>query len=49
MKSKEEKAIEFQLEKIGFSVEKQFDDNLKVDIIESFSSLNWAIIKYLNR
>tara|TARA_Y100000816_G_C25769831_1_gene404202 strand:- start:38 stop:457 length:420 start_codon:yes stop_codon:yes gene_type:complete len=42
-------SIEFQLEKIGFSVENQFDDNLKADIIESFSSLNWAIIKYLNR
>tara|TARA_B100000035_G_C20956774_1_gene534564 strand:- start:517 stop:936 length:420 start_codon:yes stop_codon:yes gene_type:complete len=42
-------SIDIQLEKIGFSVEEQFDDNLKVDIIESFSSLNWAIIKYLNR
>ena len=42
-------SIEFQLEKIGFSVENQFDDNLKVDIVESLYSLNWAIIKYLNR
>ena len=42
-------SIEFQLEKIGISIEKQFDENSKGEIIESGVSLNWAIIKYLNR
>ena len=42
-------SIEFQLEEIGYSIEKQFDENSKGEIIESGVSLNWAIIKYLNR
>ena len=42
-------SIEFQLEKIGYSIEKQFDENSKGEIIESGISLNWSIIKYLNR
>ena len=42
-------SIEFQLEKIGSSIEMQFDENSKGEIIESSLSLNWAIIKYLNR
>ena len=42
-------SIEFQLEEIGYSIEKQFDENYKGDIIESGISLNWAIIKYLNQ
>ena len=42
-------SIEFQLEEIGCSIEKQFDENSKGEIIESGISLNWAIIKHLNR
>jgi len=42
-------SIEFQLEEIGFSIEKQFDENSRGEIVESGASLNWAIIKYLNR
>ena len=42
-------SIEFQLEKIGYSIEKQLDENIKGEIIESGVSLNWAIIKHLNR
>ena len=42
-------SIELQLEEIGYSIEKQFDENSKGGIIESGLSLNWAIIKYLNR
>ena len=42
-------SIEFQLEKIGYSIEKQFDENSRGEIIESGVSLNWAIIKHLNR
>ena len=42
-------SIEFQLEKIGYSIEKQFDENSKGEIIESGVSLNWAILKHLNR
>ena len=42
-------SIEFQLEKISYSIEKQFDENSKGEIIESGVSLNWAIIKHLNR
>ena len=38
-----------QLEEIGCSIEKQFDENSKGEIIESGISLNWAIIKHLNR
>ena len=41
-------SIEFQLEKISYSIEKQFDESSKGEIIESGVSLNWAIIKYLN-
>jgi len=42
-------SIEFQLEKISDSIEKQFDESSKGEIIESGVSLNWAIIKHLNR
>ena len=42
-------SIEFQLEKISYSIEKQFDESSKGEIIESGMSLNWAIIKHLNR
>ena len=42
-------SIELQLEEIGYSIEKQFDENCKGEIIESGVSLNWAIIKHLNR
>ena len=41
--------IESQLEKIGHSIEGQLDENSKGEIIESGASLNWAIIKHLNR
>tara|TARA_Y100000768_G_scaffold184785_1_gene138341 strand:+ start:219 stop:638 length:420 start_codon:yes stop_codon:yes gene_type:complete len=42
-------SIESQLEEIGYSIEKKLDENSKGEIIESGVSLNWAIIKYLNR
>jgi len=42
-------SIEFQLEKIGHSIEKQLDKNSKGQIIETGVSLNWAIIKHLNQ
>ena len=42
-------SIEFQLEKISYSIEKQFDESSKWKIIESGVSLNWVIIKHLNR
>ena len=42
-------SIEFQLEKISDSIEKQFDESSKGEIIESGVSLNWAIIKHLNQ
>ena len=42
-------SIEFQLEKIGYYIEKQFDENSKGKIIEFGVDLNWAIIKHLNR
>ena len=42
-------SIEFQLEKISYSIEKQFDESSKGEIIESGLSLNWAIIKHLNQ
>ena len=42
-------SIEFQLEEIGCSIEKEFDESSKGEIIESGISLNWAIIKHLNR
>ena len=41
--------FEFQLEKISYSIEKQFDESSKGEIIEFGVSLNWAIIKHLNR
>ncbi len=41
--------IEFQLDKIGYAIERQFNDDSKGEIIESGVILNWAIIKYLNR
>ena len=42
-------SIELQLEEIGYSIEKQFDKNSKGEIIEYGVSLNWAILKHLNR
>ena len=42
-------SIESQLEEIGHSIEKNFDENSKGEVIEYGVSLNWAIIKYLNR
>ena len=42
-------SIEFQLEKISYSIEKQFGESSKGEIIEFGVSLNWAIIKHLNR
>ena len=42
-------SIEFQLKEIGCSIEKQFDENSKGETIEFGISLNWAIIKHLNR
>ena len=42
-------SLEFQLEKISYSIEKQFDESSKGEIIEFGVSLNWAIIKHLNR
>ena len=42
-------SIEFQLEKISYSIEKQFDESSKGKNIEFGVSLNWAIIKHLNR
>ena len=42
-------SIEFQLEKISYSIEKQLDETSKGEIIESGISLNWAILKHLNR
>ena len=42
-------SIEFQLEKISHSIEEQFDESSKGEIIEFGVSLNWAIIKHLNR
>lgn len=42
-------SIEFQLEKISYSIEKQFDESSKGEITEFGVSLNWAIIKHLNR
>ena len=42
-------SLEVQLEKIGYLIEQQFDENSKVGITESCVSLNWEIIKLLNR
>ena len=42
-------SIEYQLEKISYFIEKQFDESSKGEIIEFGVSLNWAIIKHLNR
>ena len=42
-------SIEVQLEKIGYLIEQQFDENSKEGITESCLSLNWEIIKLLNR
>ena len=42
-------SIEFQLEKISYSIEKQFDESSKGEIIEFGLSLNSAIIKHLNQ
>ena len=42
-------SIEIQLEKIGYLIEKQIDESSKGETIESGVSLNWAIIKQLNK
>ena len=42
-------SIELQLEKIGYSIETKIDVNSRVEIIESGISLNWAIVKQLNK
>ena len=42
-------SIELQLEKIGSSIETKIDVNSRGEIIESGISLNWAIIKQLNK
>ena len=42
-------SIEVQLEKIGYLIEQQFDENSKGEITESCVSLNWQIIKLLNQ
>ena len=42
-------SIESQLEEIGCSIEKLFDESSRGEIIEFGASLNWAIVKYLNR
>ena len=42
-------SIEVQLEKIGYLIEQQLDENSKGGITESCISLNWEIIKLLNR
>ena len=42
-------SVVVQLDKIGYLIEKQIDEKSKGDIIESGNSLNWAIIKYLNK
>ena len=42
-------SIELQLEKIGYSIETKIDVNSRGEIIESGISLNWAIIKQLNK
>ena len=42
-------SIEVQLEKIGYLIEQQLDENSKGGITESCVSLNWEIKKLLNR
>ena len=42
-------SIEVQLEKIGYLIERQLDQNSKGGITESCASLNWEIIKILNQ
>ena len=42
-------SIEVQLEKIGYLIEQQFDENSKGRVTESCISLNWEIIKILNK
>ena len=42
-------SIEVQLEKIGYLIEHQLDENSKGGITESCVSLNWEIKKLLNR
>tara|TARA_A100001015_G_C14803426_1_gene637859 strand:+ start:62 stop:481 length:420 start_codon:yes stop_codon:yes gene_type:complete len=42
-------SVVVQLDKIGYLIEKQIDEKSKGDIIESGNSLNWAIIKHLNK
>lgn len=42
-------SIEFELEKIGYEIENQINLKTKEDLAELGASLNWAIIKYLNK
>ena len=42
-------SVEVQLEKIGYLIEQQFDENSKGGVTESCISLNWEIIKLLNK
>ena len=43
------KNIERKLEKIGFLIENDIDLNLKGEIIEAGISLNWAVLKQINK
>ena len=42
-------SIEFELEKIGYKIENQISLNAKEENVELGISLNWAIIKRLNK
>ena len=41
--------IEFELEKIGYEIENHINLNTKEELVELGTSLNWAIIKRLNK
>jgi len=42
-------SIEFELEKIGHKIENQISLKTKEELVESAISLNWAILKHLNK
>ena len=42
-------SIEFELEKIGYEIENQINLKTKEELVELGTSLNWAIIKRLNK
>ena len=42
-------SIEFELEKIGYEIENQINLKTKEELVELGISLNWAIIKRLNK